>query len=182
MTRWKISYFIQRSANIYRRSCAERIKNLGESVKDTKVLLTRMDEIIVIPGFTYTCWNKHIVPKFATEELIQYFIVKPIHIFAEIIEIATVCKQQCFQYQYDFDQCYRLHLSQSIIIAIVWSVSINAFEAEWRIYWSVNWAITGWDHGLSPVRRQAIIWANTGILSIRPLGTNFNEISIEIQT
>ena len=40
--------------------------------------------------------------------------------------------------------------------------------------------IIGSDNGLSPNRRQAIIWTNAGILLIGPLGTNFNEISIEI--
>ena len=38
------------------------------------------------------------------------------------------------------------------------------------------------DNGLSPGQRQAIIWTNAGILLIGPLGTNFNEISIEIHT
>ena len=38
------------------------------------------------------------------------------------------------------------------------------------------------DNGLSPGRRQAIIWTNAGILLIGPLGTNFSEISIEIHT
>ena len=38
------------------------------------------------------------------------------------------------------------------------------------------------DNGLSPGRRQAIIWTNAGILSIEPLGTNFSEILIEIHT
>ena len=38
------------------------------------------------------------------------------------------------------------------------------------------------DNGLSPGRRQAIIWTNDGILLIGPLGTNFNEILIEIHT
>ena len=38
------------------------------------------------------------------------------------------------------------------------------------------------DNGLSPGRRQAIIWTNAGILLIWPLGTNFNEILIGIQT
>ena len=40
--------------------------------------------------------------------------------------------------------------------------------------------IIGSDNGLSPSRRQAIIWTNAGILLIRPLGTNFNEILIDI--
>ena len=40
----------------------------------------------------------------------------------------------------------------------------------------------GSDNGLSPGRRQAIIWTNAGLLLIGPLGTHFSEIWIEIQT
>ena len=42
--------------------------------------------------------------------------------------------------------------------------------------------IIGSDNGLSPGRRQAIIWTIAGILLIGPLGTNFSEILIGIQT
>ena len=42
--------------------------------------------------------------------------------------------------------------------------------------------IIGSDNGLSPGRRQAIIWTNAGILFIRTLGTNFSEILSEIHT
>ena len=42
--------------------------------------------------------------------------------------------------------------------------------------------IVGSDNGLSPGRRQAIIWTNAGILLIGPLGTHFSEILIEICT
>ena len=47
-----------------------------------------------------------------------------------------------------------------------------------------NLTIIGPDNGLSPGRRQAIIWPNAGILLFgpRPWGTNFSEISIGIQT
>ena len=38
------------------------------------------------------------------------------------------------------------------------------------------------DNGLSPGRRQAIIWTNDRILLIGPLGTHFSEILFEIQT
>ena len=38
------------------------------------------------------------------------------------------------------------------------------------------------DNGLSPGRRQAIIWTNAGILSIGLLGTHFSEILIKILT
>ena len=40
--------------------------------------------------------------------------------------------------------------------------------------------VIGSDNGLSPGRRQATIWTNDGILLIWPLGTNFDEILIEI--
>ena len=45
-----------------------------------------------------------------------------------------------------------------------------------------NLTIIGSDNGLSPGPRQVIIWTNAGILLIRPLGTNFNEMLIEIWT
>ena len=46
----------------------------------------------------------------------------------------------------------------------------------------IKLTIIGSDNGLSPGRPQAIIWTNAGILLIGPLGTNFSEILIEIQT
>ena len=45
-----------------------------------------------------------------------------------------------------------------------------------------NLTIIGLDNGLSPGRRQAIIWTKAGILSIGPSGTNFSKILIEILT
>ena len=39
----------------------------------------------------------------------------------------------------------------------------------------------GSDNGLSPGRRQGIIWTNAGIMLIGPLGTNFSEILTGIQ-
>ena len=41
--------------------------------------------------------------------------------------------------------------------------------------------IIGSDNGLSPGRRQAIIWTSAGILLIGPLGTNFNDMLFGIQ-
>ena len=46
----------------------------------------------------------------------------------------------------------------------------------------VKLIIIGSDNGLSPGRRQAIIWTNAGILFIGPLGTKFIEILIRVQT
>ena len=45
-----------------------------------------------------------------------------------------------------------------------------------------NLTIIGSDNDLSPGRLQAIIWTNAGILLIGPLGTNFSEIQIRIET
>ena len=61
-----------------------------------------------------------------------------------------------------------------------WVNVICVTAAEWRIYVS-KIIIIGSDDGLSPDRRQAIIWTNAGMLLIGPLGTNFSEILIEIQ-
>ena len=52
-------------------------------------------------------------------------------------------------------------------------------EAGCNMYASVRGAIIGSDNGLSPVRRQAIIWTNAGLLLFRPMETNFREISIK---
>ena len=57
----------------------------------------------------------------------------------------------------------------------------NVIEDEWRIYASVKHANIASDYGLSPVRRQTIIWANVVILSIRPQGTYSSEIIFKIQ-
>ena len=67
---------------------------------------------------------------------------------------------------------------------------------QWQIYrvfvlthWGrvINMCVSnlntiGSDNGLSPDRRQAIIWSNAGILLTGPLGTNLSEISIETLT
>ena len=45
-----------------------------------------------------------------------------------------------------------------------------------------NLTTIGSDNGLSPGRRQAIIWTNARLLLIGPLGTNFSEILIKVLT
>ena len=80
-----------------------------------------------------------------------------------------------------------------------WSFIINFYDRSlitrnhdhWLIAHLTHWgrvthicvsklSIFGSDNGLSPGRRQAIIWTNAGILLIGTLGTNFSEILIEI--
>ena len=81
------------------------------------------------------------------------------------------------------------------MITYVYKASIS-YDSTWFRNWGgllTHWGrvplicvskltIIGSDNGLSPDRRQAIIWTNAGILLIGPLGTNFSEILIEILT
>ena len=49
------------------------------------------------------------------------------------------------------------------------------------IYALVNRVGISSDYGLSPIRRQAIIWTNAGQFLIRPLGITFSEVLIKKQ-
>ena len=80
----------------------------------------------------------------------------------------------------------------------MWDVTAEsrAWMGNYNYFWMMIHALTHWgrvthicvskltsiasDNSLSPGRRQAIIWNNVGILLIGPLGTNFNQILIEI--
>ena len=86
--------------------------------------------------------------------------------------------------------------SAAILQTIFWNAFswMNSFVFWLKSHWYVfltHWGrathicvskltIIGSDNGLSPDRRQAIIWTNAGSLLIGPLGTNFSEILIEI--
>ena len=76
--------------------------------------------------------------------------------------------------------------SKACNITLSFDPSISIFRL---IHWGrvthicvVDLTVVGSDNGLLPGQRQAIIWTNAGILLIGPLGTNFSEILIEIQT
>ena len=73
----------------------------------------------------------------------------------------------------------------------IWIAWLSTLPSKWDTFthwgrmthiWFGNLTIIGSDNGLSPDRRQALIWANAGILLIGPWGTNVNEIVIGIQT
>ena len=69
------------------------------------------------------------------------------------------------------------------------NVEIICIYGECTLAEVINWCrvthtcvskliIIGSDNGLSPGRRQAIIWTNAGILLIAPLGINFSKVLI----
>ena len=75
------------------------------------------------------------------------------------------------------------HLHQQII-SLKWSLG-NTSHPSWINHWGpvtyirvAKGAIIGSDNGLSPDRRQAIIWTNAGTLLIQTIGTTFSEIFI----
>ena len=90
--------------------------------------------------------------------------------------------------------CTRLHSKYKYLINACDIWSLHAFNRTPEIdVYLTHWGrvthicvgkltIIGSDNGLSPGRRQAIIWNNAGILSIGPLGTKGSEIFIEILT
>ena len=64
---------------------------------------------------------------------------------------------------------------------------VTFWDNVWLTHWGRathirvgNLTTIGSDNGLSPGRRQGIIWTNIGIMLIGPLGINFSEILIEI--
>ena len=81
-----------------------------------------------------------------------------------------------------------------IAVLTCWSYRYHNWVASHLLLFRVKsvWGLTHWgrvthiyvnkltiigsDNGLSPGRRQAIIWTNAGTLLIRTLGTNFSEI------
>ena len=68
-------------------------------------------------------------------------------------------------------------------LVLLWSRKMELTHWEWVTHICVSkLTIIGSDNGLSPGRHQAIIWTNAGILLIRPLGTNLNEMPIKILT
>ena len=65
----------------------------------------------------------------------------------------------------------------------IWNLRFGVTHWGWVTHICVSkLTAIGADNGLSPSQRQAIIWTNARILLTGPLGTNFSEILIEIQS
>ena len=98
--------------------------------------------------------------------------------FGAIVNMAWLLKAQGHQETWCW-LCIIIHLCIAI------HFSPNPLLTHWgRVMHICGNELTniGSDNGLSPERHQAIIWNNVGLLLIEPLGTNFSEISIGIQT
>ena len=80
----------------------------------------------------------------------------------------------------DTSMAYQCHYSAVCNIMLFWTVLTHRGRVAHICVAYLT--IIASDNGLSPSRRQAIISTNAGILLIGSLGTNFNEILIEIHT
>ena len=81
-------------------------------------------------------------------------------------------------------ECWKL-LNCFTHMLLVMSFLLHYFLTRWGRVTHIcvsKLTSTASDNGLSPDRRQAIIWTNTGLLVIIPLGTNFSENLIAILT
>ena len=89
-------------------------------------------------------------------------------------------KWQTFVYTRDGrGLCYNISVDR--IIMIIYYDNITHWGRVTHMCIS-KLSIIGSDNGLSPDRRQAIIWTNAGILLIGTLGINFNDFFFEIHT
>ena len=102
--------------------------------------------------------------------------------------VNSVLRKKTWSTQWNMKQnkkiYFKIHL-KNILQNLDYFVQASMYyvnEVEWRIYASVNCTIIDSDNGLSPGRRQAIIWTNAGVLLIGPLEANFSEILIDIYT
>ena len=141
------------------------------------------DDVIVLCSVCWTIWNSHksckaivLCPSIIflksfhslLMEYSLYCIVNPSIVFCVHVKMHWISNRDV---GFLILQDYASHVPKHLLI-----------EADGRIYASGKLTIIGSDNGLSPTRRQAIIWTNAGILLIGPSGTNFSEIFIGIQT
>ena len=110
---------------------------------------------------------------------------------------ASAHESRLYMYLYYCNPDYLLHIQRNSAVsrnAFIWGLFVKWFLCvTWMCGCLTHWGrvmhicvskltTIGSDNGLSPGRRQAIIRTSAGILLIEPLGTNFNEILIEIHT
>ena len=87
-------------------------------------------------------------------------------------------------YSYEcIHMCVTFHMP--VCVYVTWITGIALILTHWGRVTHIcvsESPIIGSDNGLSPGRRQAIIWTNAGTLLIRTLGINISEILSEIHT
>ena len=93
--------------------------------------------------------------------------------------LASVATATPDKYECDFNNITYTSLSKQFSTTENLTENLTHWGRVTHICFSII-TIIGSDNGLSPGRRQAIIWTSAGILLIWTLGTNFGEIWSEI--
>ena len=83
--------------------------------------------------------------------------------------IETALSYKTIQYVVSHVQMYAYMLMSSHLLPLVLHICVSELDS------------IASDNDLSPIRHQASIYTNAGLLSIEPLGTNFSVILIKIQ-
>ena len=124
------------------------------------------------PSWDAMTYTAHIVngKHICIEHILRYYCIKQLMILPKktherILEL------------YGFEAW---HMTRRLIA--LWAVPEETMLFLLRHICTSKLTTIGSDNGLSPSRRQAIIWTNAGILSIRTLRTNFSEMLSEIHT
>ena len=122
-------------------------------------------------------WGSHNVSRNLTTQITRLNLVNSMDLHG-VVKLALVQVMALYPTILDYYQ-YKI-----ILVNVM-----NVQETNPLTHWGrvkhicvIRLTITGSDNGLSPGRRQAIIWTNAGILLIGSLGTNFGENLIEILT
>ena len=106
--------------------------------------------------------------------------------------VYVCCSMSCCYIRHAMWLLYMLATTFALLVTVELSlqtVPVSQLSPDLSTHWGEvthtcvgKLTIIGSDNGLLPGRCQAIIWTNARILFIGPLGTNFNEILIGIQT
>ena len=114
---------------------------------------------------------------------LQQWIQKCTQAVHPLLEIVLTWVSIHYSHHFPMLQNLKAMRSMFKIVWLLWnSTGTLILWARVTHIWVSELSIIGSDNGLSPGRRQAIIWTNVGILLIGPLGTNFSEILIKIVT
>ena len=137
-------------------------------------------------------WNYLPIHKFGGAAKLTEEIIDPLVELHGTNKSIIYCTVKQFQYHWTSDKS-----SSNIMLMDTLKQLLSINEFSWPH--SLNrWPLTHWgwvthicvskltiigsDNGLSPGRRQAIIWANAGMLLIGPLGIKYSGILMEIDT
>ena len=84
-------------------------------------------------------------------------------------------EKMCLKISFTTEGLRWINLSNTMMLPLIWLI-ITLWSSDICIN---KLTIIGSDNGLAPVKREAIIWTNDGIMLIGPLGTNLSDILID---